>query len=224
MLTERRTKLLINAGLISAIISIILFIVGTLTVMLLVEDHDFIKDVISVTGHDNPYAMYFNLTLLFSGVLMIPCFPAIYYNLKKEGDHKPKLSIALTISGTLIGPFLALAGVFNEGDFFVLHIIFAVGAYLFVIVAAILWGIYVKTMDKNSRYKQFKIWVLDYSVIFIIIICFLAYGIAMIFFQWFIWATLGILEKVTIYAFFIYFTLILARFLIIVNKKVTLDN
>ena len=221
MLAERKTKLLLNSGLVSAIASIILFIVGTATVMLLVEGHDFIKDVFSATGHDNPYAIYFNLTLIISGIFMVPCFPAIRYILKSEGDHKPKLLIAITVMGVLIGPFFSFAGIFNEGDFFILHIIFAVGAYLFAIATAVMWGFYVKTMDKENIYKQFKIWVLDYSVIFIIIACFLAYAIAMIFFQWFIWATLGILEKITIYLFFFYFVLILIRFLLILNKKVT---
>ena len=219
MITERRIKLLMNSGLISALVSIVLFIAGTVTVMLLVEDHDFIRDVISVTGHDNPYAIYFNLTLIVSGILITPCFLIIYFIMKRDNDHKPKLLLALAIIGTLIGPFLSFAGVFNEGDYFVLHIVFAVGAYLFVIVTAFCWGIYVKTLDGDHVYKSFKIWVLDPIVNIVIIMCIIAYAIAMIFFQNFIWATLGILEKLTIYAFFFYFILIIVRFLIILNRK-----
>jgi hypothetical protein len=114
---------------------------------------------------------------------------------------------------------MSFAGIFNEEDFFVLHLIFAVGAYAFVIFAAFLWGIYVWKLDESHPYKLNKLWWLDISVNFIIIACLIAYVIAMSFFQWFIWATLGILEKVTIYAFFIYFITLIIRFLVIHNSK-----
>ena len=219
MQIDKRTKLLLYISLVLAILSIVIFIVGTFTTMLLVEDHDFIKDVISTTGHDNPYAWLFNSSLIISGILMIPCFPAIFYIMKNEQNNKPKLLLSLIIFGSLIGPFMTLAGIFNEGDNFVIHVIFAVGAYLFVVITAFCWGIYVKALDQDHPYKKFKIWILDLIVNLIIIVCIVAYSIAMIFFQDFVWVTLGILEKSTIYAFFLYFILIIVRFLIIINKK-----
>jgi hypothetical membrane protein len=219
MLTERKTRIYVNTSLILGLVAILFFIVSTFTIMFLVEDHDFIRDVISVTGHDNPYAWLFNLTLIVSGILMIPGFPAIYLVMKKLDDSRPKLLLTITILGTLIGPFVSLAGVFNEGDHFIAHIVFAVGAYTFVIFAAFLWGIFIWKVDENHPYKSNKIWYLDISVNFIIVACMLAYIIAMSFFQDFIWDTLGILEKITIYAFFIYFIIIIIRVLIIHNGK-----
>ncbi|MCE7742771.1 MAG: DUF998 domain-containing protein [Candidatus Heimdallarchaeota archaeon] len=219
MLTEKRTKLFLNSSLILAIVSIVIFITGTLLAMLLVEDHDFIYDVFSTTGHDNDYAWLFNSSLIVSGILMIPCFPAIYFVMKNEQDSKPRLLLATTILGTLIGPFMSMAGVFNEGDYFVLHLVFAIGAYGFVIFAAFCWGIYVKLMDKEHAYKRNKIWYLDFSVNVIILLFILAYVITVGFFPSFFYGHLGIMEKLTIYAFFVFFITILARLLIIVNKK-----
>ena len=213
MITEKKSRNFINASLILGLISISIFIIGTIVTMLLVEDHDFIRDVISVMGHDNPYAWFFNSTLIISGILMIPAFPAIYFVMRDLDNSKPKLLLTILITGTLIGPFVSFAGIFNEGDFFVIHITFAVGAYLFVIVTAFCWGILVWKLDADHPYKNYKIWRLDISVNFIIIACMFAYAFTMIFFQDFIWATLGILEKSTIYAFFIYFIIVIARIL-----------
>ena len=219
MFEDRRTKIYIYTSLILGLIAIAFFIISTFVLMIIVEDHDFIKDVISVMGHDNSYAWLFNLTLILSGILMTPGFPAIYLVMKKLDDTRPKLLLSVTILGTLIGPFVSLAGVFNEGTHFVLHIVFAVGAYGFVIFAAFLWGIYIWKLDGEHPYKSNKLFYLDISVNFIIIACMISYAIAMSFFQWFIWDTLGILEKITIYAFFIYFILIIIRILVISAKK-----
>ncbi len=138
---------------------------------------------------------------------------------ENEDVPKPKLLLALTITGVLIGPFMSFAGVFNEGAFFVTHLVFAVGAYFFVLATAFCWGIYVKALDSDHVYKRFKIWYLDLAVIVIIIGCIIAYAIAMIFFDHIIWNNLGIMEKVTIYSFFVFFITILVRILIIVNKQ-----
>ncbi len=238
MISNKRTRVYINSALILGLISIVLFIVGTVTTMLLIENqsifrdlfsnltgswdhitHNFIRDVISVTGHDNPYDWLFNSTLIISGILMVPCFPAIYFIIREFDNPKPRLLKALTILGVLIGPFITLGGIFNEGEYFVLHIIFAVGAYGFVIFTAFLWGIFVWKMGSDHPYKSFKIWWLDISVNFIIIACLIAYSIAMLFFDQIIWNNLGILEKVTIYAFFVFFITIIIRLILIVNKN-----
>ncbi len=220
MISEKNTRIFINTALVLGLVSIVLFISGTFLSMFLDPNHDFIRDVISVTGESsNQYSWLFNSTLIISGIIMTPSFPAIYLLLKEYENPKPKLLQALTVFGTLIGPFMSFAGVFNEEDNFIFHIIFAVGAYAFVIFAAFLWGIYVWKMDEIHPYKSNKLWWLDISVNFIIIACLIAYVLAMSFFQWFIWDTLGILEKVTIYAFFVFFITIIARLLYIVNKK-----
>ncbi|MHA1199055.1 MAG: DUF998 domain-containing protein [Candidatus Heimdallarchaeaceae archaeon] len=219
MLTEKRTKLLIISSFILAIISIVIFIAGTLIAMLLVEDHNFITDVFSATGHDNEYAWLFNSSLIVSGILIIPCFPAVYFIMRNNNDTKPKLLLATTILGTLIGPFMSFAGVFNEGDHFALHLVFAIGAYGFVIFAAFCWGIYVKLMDKEHAYKRDKLWYLDLAVNIIIILFIIAYVITVGVFPGFFYGNLGIMEKLTIYAFFVFFITIIARLLFIVNRK-----
>lgn len=220
MLSEKNKRIFVNIALILGLISIVIFIAGTFASMILTEGHDFIKDVISVTGQsEKEYSWLFNSSLIIAGILMIPSFPAIYLVMKDLDDSRPKLLKVLTVLGTLIGPFMSFAGVFNEGDHFIAHIVFAVGAYSFVIFAAFLWGIYIWKADESHPYKSNKLWYLDISVNLIIVACLIAYIIAMSFFQWFIWDTLGILEKITIYAFFIYFIAIIARVLIIHNKK-----
>ncbi|MCG3219955.1 MAG: DUF998 domain-containing protein [Candidatus Heimdallarchaeota archaeon] len=161
-------------GLISAFIAITVFLVGTTISMIVFPTYSFMEQYFSelgprITGTYSsgetllkaPHPEIFNVSLIITGLFLLPFFPSVYLILKPKGYIRKSIQFLIMLSGITTSIFLVGVGIFDAGMFLGPHIVSALGLYYCMIITSLLWGIGTLSLEKESLYKQLKIWIID---------------------------------------------------------------
>lgn len=161
-------------GLIAGVAAIIVFIVGTTAAMIAYPDYRFFTQYFSELGINEeivPNEEYvipkishsdiFNISLILTGILLIPFFPSAYLALQPEGKLPKTFLLFVIISGIMTSLFMFGIAVFDARNFLHKHIMAAVGLYYCLMATCFMWGMGILFLDGNSPYKQSKMWIID---------------------------------------------------------------
>jgi len=173
VLRNKSKSFWIKVGLISGYSAAFVFLVGTTIAMLIYPGYSFFYDFISELGvrqdiwiegkllAEALYPEALNITLIITGLLFFPFFPSLYFFLDPKQLWRKLLIFIVSLSGLVGGIFLSLVGVFDVGLFFGPHVTVALGTYFSITAVFLLWGIIVITLEKDSLYKNSKLWIVD---------------------------------------------------------------
>jgi hypothetical membrane protein len=161
-------------GVYSAFVAIAFFLIGTTIAMLVYPDYSFMEQFLSELGTrvsvtfesggslvKAPHPEVFNVSLIITGLFLLPFFPSIFVLLKPKGKIRKIVQFIVMLSGLTTSLFLIGVGIFDAGMFLDSHIVSALGLYYCTIITSLMWGIGVLSLEKESPYKQSKIWLID---------------------------------------------------------------
>ena len=174
MRRERKPMDLRKLSLISAFLAIAVFIIGTTISMLVYPNYSFMEQFLSELGTrvsisfesggsltKAPYPEIFNVSLIITGVFLLPFFPSMFLILKPRGFVRKSIQFLIMLSGLTTCFFIIGVGIFDAGMFIDPHVVSALGLYYCMIITSLLWGIGVISLEKDSPYKQSKLWLID---------------------------------------------------------------
>ncbi|MCG3221722.1 MAG: DUF998 domain-containing protein [Candidatus Heimdallarchaeota archaeon] len=161
-------------GIISAFIGIAVFVIGTTISMLVYPNYSFMEQYFSELGTRvtaifssgetlirAPHPEIFNVSLIITGLFLLPFFPSIYLILKPKDYIRKIIQLLIMLSGVATSTFLVGVGIFDAGMFLESHVVSALGLYYCMIITSLLWGVGVLSLEKESPYKRTKLWVID---------------------------------------------------------------
>jgi hypothetical membrane protein len=231
VIKENKDKIL-KVCVISAFISIAFFIVGTTIAMLVYPDYSFLEQFFSELGireditfpeggslEKVQYPEIFNVSLILSGIFLIPFFPALMIAIEPKGIINKILTSLTALSGVTGSMFLLCVGVFDAGKFIDPHIVAALGLYYTIIITCLLWGVSVLFLNRDSPYKKSKLWIIDpFASAVGILIGVINTGFLGIY-EWFVGIlTMAFYQKALAYVFIIFFGYVAIRLMFILNK------
>jgi hypothetical membrane protein len=174
MSKERMLERIQKLGVFSAFIAIAVFLIGTTIAMLVYPNYSFMEQFLSELGTrisvtfesggslvKAPYPEIFNVSLIVTGLFLLPFFPFIYVILKPKGLIRKIVQFIVMLSGLTTSLFLIGVGIFDAGMFLGPHIVSALGLYYCTIITSLLWGIGILSLEKESPYKKSKLWIID---------------------------------------------------------------
>jgi len=161
-------------GIISSFIAFSVFVLGTTIAMIIYPDYSFLNQFLSelgirinVTFSDGgsmvkaPFPEVFNISLIITGILIIPFFPVTYFILKPKGTIRKIIQLITGLSGVVTGIFISGVGIFDAGMFIEEHVVAAIGLYYCMIITILLWVISILFLNRDSPYKLSKWWIVD---------------------------------------------------------------
>ncbi|NPD90155.1 MAG: DUF998 domain-containing protein [Asgard group archaeon] len=231
-----KEQMLINLqkiSIISAFAAIVIFAVGTTIAMLVYPDYSFMEQFLSELGVRvtaffssgetlirAPHPEIFNISLIFAGVFLLLFFPSIYSILKPKGYFRKSIQFLIMLSGLTTSCFIICVGIFDAGMFLEPHVISALGLYYCMIITSLLWGIGVISLEKESPYKQSKIWLIDpIASVLAMLIGMINTGLFNLH-EFFVQKlTMAFYQKMLAYVFIIVFGYVAIRLLFIIKSK-----
>ena len=237
MLALKSKITFIKIGLISGFIAVLIFLIGTTIAMVTYPGYSFFNQFISELGVRQdvwiqgellvkaPHPEILNITLILTGIFLIPFFPTLYLILNPKQIWRKILIFSMSLGGLVCGVFLGLVGVFDAGLFLDSHIIVALGAYFTMTLMYFLWGLVVISLNKDSIYKQSKIWILDPIICVIgILVGIINTGLFDIYKYFVGIITLAFYQKLLAYIFVILFTFVGIKMILLLRKNHILLN
>ena len=223
-------------GLISALIAITIFVIGTSIAMIVFTNYSFTNDYFSELGiRGDPsqgcpcgisnlsvaeYPEIFNITIILTGIFLLPFFPIMFLILNPKGAYRKLLPILVVVSGISTSLFLSFVGVFDAGYFYDEHTFTTYGLYYCIIVTCLAWGLSILFLNKDSPYKQSRLWIIDPLVslagLFIGVINARIFGLSDIFTQF---LPITFYQKLLAYLFMIFFGFVSIRSIMIKKSK-----
>ncbi len=215
-----------------AAVAISVFVVGSTTAMIMERKYKFDKQFLSDLGiryttvgagaklASAHFPEVFNITLIVTGLLISPFFFGVYKTLKPEKKYQKFFFIGTSIMGVFSGISLALVGVFDLGYFYYAHMLVAGLFYVGAMITALSWGIGVLLLDKNSPYKQSKIWIIDPIMsVFILFVGLINSTLGQAFPEIFGFISMPLYQKIYVYVIFVLMSVIIIRFFLLLKKE-----
>ena len=230
---QEKKETILKICVISAFISILIFIVGTTIAILVYPDYSFLEQFFSELGVREDitfpeggslervqYPEIFNVSLILAGIFLFPFFPALMIGIKPKGKINKMLTSLTALSGATGSMFLVCVGIFDAGRFIDPHIVAALGLYYTIIITCLLWGISVLFLNKDSPYKKSKLWIIDpFASVVGILIGIINTGFLGIN-EWFVGTlTMAFYQKALAYVFIVFFGYVAVRLMIILSKE-----
>jgi hypothetical membrane protein len=227
---------LVSYGAYSAFVAVIIFLVGTTLAMLFYPEYDFMNQMLSELGirvavffpqvgevNAAPFPEIFNVTLMLTSICLLPFLPVSYFMLKPKRTIRKTLQIIISLGGVAVATLLFLVGVFDVGTFSILHIGVALCLYFCFIGIWLLWGIAILALNKDSPYKQSKLWIVDPIVSFMgIFVGVINAGLFGLYEVFTVFLPYAFYQKLLVYLFLGFFGYVAIRFVLI--QKTGMDN
>ncbi len=171
------------------------------------------------------YPEIFNISLMLSGIFLLPFFPALIIAIEPKGKINKILTSLAALSGSTGSMFLVCVGIFDAGKFIDPHVVAALGLYYAIVITCLLWGVSVLFLNKDSPYKKSKLWFIDpFASAVGILIGIINTGFLGIH-EWFV----GILpmafyQKSLAYVFILFFGYVAIRVMFILNREKKVED